>query len=326
MALHGRVVVWMSLVVAVAGCETPKEITPAARPTAAVLGVRVQDVQLDYATLIFEVRIHNPLAKPVQVKGLRYGLSSGPNTFLSGTPVSDVTIAPATAEVVLLRDMVVCERFLRALDARMDTTVPFTLELRLFLEGNGRQTMQTPARSRGQLFLPPLPQAAAAEGVEKPLDVIYIATPQDVVEKMLTMARVQRDSVVYDLGCGDGRALVTAARGYGCRARGYDLDPRRVQESREEVLEAGVGPLVTVEQRDIFTVDLQPADVIFLYLNPVVNRRLIPQLQSLRPGARIVSHSFPIGDIKPDEVVKMVSREDGHEHIIYLWTAPLQVD
>jgi SAM-dependent methyltransferase len=169
-----------------------------------------------------------------------------------------------------------------------------------------------------------LPQAAAAAGVEKPLDVIYISTPQDVVERMLTMARVQKDSLVYDLGCGDGRVLVTASRKYGCHAMGYDLDPRRVEEARANARQAGVERFVAAEQRDIFTVDVRPADVVFLYLNPVVNRRLIPQLQTLEPGSRIVSHSFPVGDLKPDEVVTMTSREDGQEHYIYLWTTPLR--
>jgi hypothetical protein len=113
---------------------------------------------------------------------------------------------------------------------------------------------------------------------------------------------------------------------YGCRAVGYDIDPRRVRESRENAKKNNVEHLVTIEQRDIFTVDLRPADVVAFYLNPIVNRRLIPQLGALRPGSRIVSHSFPVGDIKPDEVVTMTSKEDGQEHHIYLWIAPLEQD
>ncbi len=318
--------VWLSVVIVAAGCESRRPASSAAPASARVLSVQMQDVRIDYATLAFEVEISNPGAKQVAVKGLRYSLTSGPNVFLSGTPVSDVTVGPAATQTVLLRDKIVYERLLRALEVGLDSTIPFTLEFRLLLGTNGRQIVQTRARSEGQLSLPPLPQAVAANGVEKPLDVVYITTPQDVVEKMLSMARLKREDLVYDLGCGDGRILVTAARAYGCHAAGYDLDPRRVQESRENAKRAGVERLIGVEQKDIFDLDLQPADVIFIYLNPVVNRRLIPQLRALKPGSRIVSHSFPIGDIEPDETVTMVSREDGQEHRIYLWTTPLGTD
>jgi len=143
---------------------------------------------------------------------------------------------------------------------------------------------------------------------------------------MLSMAEVRKDDLVYDLGCGDGRIVVTAAGKYGCHAVGYDIDPRRVQESRDSVSKNNVGSLVQIEQKDIFTVDLTPASVVAFYLNPVVNRRLIPQLQTLKPGSRIVSHSFPVGDIEPDQVVTMTSREDGQEHYVYLYKAPLKMD
>ena len=326
MTMEGRIAVWMSVALVAIGCASRQPASPAASLSARVLSVQVQDVQIDYATLVFTVEISNPSAKQVSVKGLRYSLTSGPNMFFSGTPISDVTIAPAATQTVLLRDQIVCERFLRALDARLDSTIPFTLELRLLLGTGGKRTIQASAESRGQLTLPPLPQSVAADGVDKPLDVIYITTPQDVVEKMLSMARLRREDLVYDLGCGDGRVLVTAARVYGCHAAGYDLDPRRVQESRENAKRAGVEHLIGVEQKDIFDLDLQPADVVFIYLNPVVNRRLIPQLRALKPGSRIVSHSFPIGDVKPDETATVTSREDGREHYIYLWTAPLRTD
>ena len=140
---------------------------------------------------------------------------------------------------------------------------------------------------------------------------------------MLELAHVTRDDVVYDLGCGDGRIVVTAAKRYGCRAYGFDVDPRRIQESKDNVEENGVGDLVTIEQKDIFTLDLSPASVVTLYLLPSLNVKLIPQLEKLRPGARIVSHDFDMRGVKPDQVVE-VNRDGGYGHMIYLWTTPLK--
>lgn len=156
------------------------------------------------------------------------------------------------------------------------------------------------------------------------LFVEFVATPQDVVERMLKMARITRDDVVYDLGCGDGRIVVAAARRYGCRAVGYDLDPLRVREARENVAKHRVGHRVTIEQKDVLHADLQAASVVTLYLGTEINARLIPQLEKLRPGARIVSHDFPFGALTPDKVVQMTSRGDRARHTIYLWTCPLR--
>jgi len=166
----------------------------------------------------------------------------------------------------------------------------------------------------------PQPAAPTAPAV---LFVEFVVTPQDVVERMLKMARVTRGDVVYDLGCGDGRIVVTAARRYGCRAVGYDLDPLRVQEARTNATRHKVGHLVTIEQQDVLHSDLQQASVVTLYLGTEINARLIPQLEKLRPGARIVSHDFPIGVLTPDKVIEMTSRADGRQHRIYLWTCPL---
>ncbi|MHC4394167.1 MAG: methyltransferase domain-containing protein [Planctomycetota bacterium] len=160
------------------------------------------------------------------------------------------------------------------------------------------------------------------EGIREP-DVVYIPTPQDVVDKMLELAKVKKDDLVYDLGCGDGRIVVTAAKKYGCRAIGYDIDPRRVRESRENVENNKVAHMVKIEQRDIFTLDLSRASVITLYLLPALNVELLPQLGKLKPGSRIVSHDFDIAGIRPDKVVTLTSEEDGVEHDIYLWTTPL---
>jgi predicted methyltransferase len=154
-------------------------------------------------------------------------------------------------------------------------------------------------------------------------DVLYVATPQEVVDKMLDMAKVTKDDVVYDLGCGDGRFVVTAAKKYGCRGVGYDISPRRVRESRANVRKNGVEQRVRIEQKDIFTLDLSQADVITLFLLPSLNEKLIPQLDKLKPGSRIVSHNFGMRGVMPDETVKFMSTEDKSQHTIYLWTTPL---
>ena len=155
-------------------------------------------------------------------------------------------------------------------------------------------------------------------------DVIYVPTPQEVVDKMLELAEVKKDDLVYDLGCGDGRIVVTAAQKYGCRSVGYDINPKRIKESLENVEKNNVGNLVRIEQEDIFTLDLSKANVITLYLLPSLNVKLIPQLEKLRPGSRIVSHDFDMRGVKPDKVVKINSDNEYSEHTVYLWTTPLK--
>ena len=161
------------------------------------------------------------------------------------------------------------------------------------------------------------------DGEKKP-DVVYVPTPNDVVAKMLELAQVQKDDLLYDLGCGDGRIVVTAAKRFGCRAVGYDVDPRRIKESLDNVERNDVGDLVTIEKKDIFTLELSEANVITLYLLPSLNVRLIPQLEKLRPGSRIVSHDFNMEGVKPDQVVKLTSVKDQNQHTVYLWTTPLK--
>lgn len=175
---------------------------------------------------------------------------------------------------------------------------------------------------------PPVVAAAPAATIvpDKQPDVIYVPTPQAVVDKMLEMAEVKRGDVVYDLGCGDGRIVVTAAKKYGVKAIGYDIDPQRVAEARENVRLAGVGHLVTIHQADIFTLDLREATVVTLYLLPELNVRLMPQLEKLRPGSRIVSHDFDMRGAKPVQVVRMseVANADleGTDPTIYKWVVP----
>ncbi len=159
---------------------------------------------------------------------------------------------------------------------------------------------------------------------ERKPDVIFVPTPDDVVQKMLELADVKRTDLLYDLGCGDGRIVVMAAKKYGCRAVGYDIDPERIKESLENIKKNQVEKLAKIERRDIFTLDLAPANVITLYLLPSLNVRLIPQLEKLKPGSRIVSHDFKMKGVKPDKVVKMMSKEDNHRHRVYLWTTPLK--
>ncbi len=165
---------------------------------------------------------------------------------------------------------------------------------------------------------------AAVETAPEPKrpDVVFVPTPPEVVAKMLELAQVTKKDVVYDLGCGDGRIVVAAAK-LGCRAYGFDVDPRRIKESKENVETNGVGNLATIEQKDIFTLDLSKADVVTLYLLPSLNVKLIPQLEKLKPGSRIVSHDFDMRGVTPDKEVQ-VDIDGGYAHTVYLWTTPLK--
>jgi cyclopropane fatty-acyl-phospholipid synthase-like methyltransferase len=135
---------------------------------------------------------------------------------------------------------------------------------------------------------------------------------------------VKKDDVVADLGCGDGRIVITAAKKYGCQAIGYDLDEECVRMSRDATKQAGLERLVRIEHGDLFDVDLSRVSVVTLYLGPKLNARLIPQLEKMKPGSRIVSHEFESPGIKPDKVVSVKSSEDGVERKLYLWSIPLK--
>jgi precorrin-6B methylase 2 len=155
---------------------------------------------------------------------------------------------------------------------------------------------------------------------------IHVPTPHHVVAKMLEVAKVKKDDVLYDLGCGDGRIVVAAASKYGCRAVGYDIDARKVRQSWESVKAHGVERLARIERRDIFTLDLSKATVITLYLLPEMNEQLIPQLQKLKDGSRIVSHEFALEGIQYDRLITIKSAEDdGVPRDIYLYTVPLKM-
>ena len=186
--------------------------------------------------------------------------------------------------------------------------------------------------------------AAPSEGAA--LDIIYVPTPQKVVDKMLEVAKVTKDDVVYDLGCGDGRIVVSAAKRLGARGFGFDLDPERIKEANENVKGAKVGSLVSIKQENVFSVDLTPATVVTLYLLPEINVKLIPQLEKMKPGSRIVSHDFDMEGATPDghwtvSAPEFVNAEGysawkgaaipedkknykERKHEIYLWTIPLK--
>jgi SAM-dependent methyltransferase len=169
------------------------------------------------------------------------------------------------------------------------------------------------------------PQEAkkAARKAPRSPDVVYVPTPHDVVDKMLEVAGVKKGELVYDLGCGDGRIVVAAAK-KGAKAVGYDISPERVEEAKANVKKNKVEDLAEIYERDIFTLSLSKANVVTLYLLPDLNVRLIPQLEKLAPGSRIVSHDFDMRGVHPDREIEMTSQEDGEHHTLYLWTVPLK--
>lgn len=150
-------------------------------------------------------------------------------------------------------------------------------------------------------------------------DVIFVPTPQEVVDAMLKLAKVTKNDVVYDLGSGDGRIPITAAKTYGARGTGIDIDPKRIQEAAENLKAAGVGDRVRFLNQDLFTTDISEATVVTLYLLPSLNLKLLPKLnRELKPGTRIVSHAFDMGTAKPLETLNVNGRT------IYYWTIPIQ--
>jgi precorrin-6B methylase 2 len=175
------------------------------------------------------------------------------------------------------------------------------------------------------VYLPVATADEEDEGEATP-DVVYVATPDDIVAKMLEVVELKKDDVVYDLGCGDGRIVVTAAKKYGCRGIGFELDLGRVRQSKENAKRNGVEHLVQIERKDIFTVDLSKASVITLYLLPEMNERLLPQLNKMKPGSRVVAHDYAIEGYTPDKTITKMSKQDAVEHYIYLWKTPLKPD
>ena len=148
-------------------------------------------------------------------------------------------------------------------------------------------------------------------------DVIFVPTPNDIVETMLRMAAVSKQDTVYDLGCGDGRIVITAAQRYGARGVGIDIDPERVAEATQNVAKAGVADRVKILRGDLFEADISAATVVTLYLLTDLNLKLRPKLlRDLKPGTRVVSHAFAMGDWKPERSA------DVSGTTVYLWRIP----
>jgi SAM-dependent methyltransferase len=142
----------------------------------------------------------------------------------------------------------------------------------------------------------------------------YVPTSHPVVDAMLKLASTKKSDIVYDLGCGDGRIVIAAAKRYGARGVGVDINPKLIQEARANAKREGVESLVQFEEQNVYDVDLKPATVVMLYLLPDINRKLVPKLQKeLKPGARIVSHTFDLGDWKPTQI----QDKDGER--LHLW-------
>jgi hypothetical protein len=169
---------------------------------------------------------------------------------------------------------------------------------------------------------------AAAAGVAQPLkpldkqpEVPYVPTHEKVVDEMLKVAKVGKNDVLYDLGSGDGRIPITAAKRWGTRGVGVDIDPERIKEARENATKAGVADKVKFMQQDLFDTDIKDATVVTLYLLPEVNLRLRPKLLAdLKPGTRVVSHNYDMGDWKPLKSLT-VNLSDG-DHYVYYWVVP----
>ena len=148
-------------------------------------------------------------------------------------------------------------------------------------------------------------------------DVVYVPTSQKIVDAMLKMANVSKEDMVYDLGCGDGRIVITAAKDFGANGIGIEIDSKLVKLAEENARQAGVADKVRFIEADLFKTDFRRATVVMLYLSPGVNLKLRPQLlKQLKPGTRIVSHDFDMGDWKPEQTIKV------DEATLYFWTVP----
>jgi cyclopropane fatty-acyl-phospholipid synthase-like methyltransferase len=159
----------------------------------------------------------------------------------------------------------------------------------------------------------------AAERENSPYVAPFVPTPQEIVDRILEIAEIRKGDVLYDLGSGDGRIVLTAARKYGIKAVGFEIDPGLVKESREAIQEARLAGLADIHEQDIRTVDFSSATVVTMYLYPAANLRLRPALmRQLKPGSRVVSHDFGMGDWRPDRVER-VTDSTGLVRTLYLW-------
>ena len=165
------------------------------------------------------------------------------------------------------------------------------------------------------------PETAGNKPEKNELDVPYVTTPDIIVDEMLKIAEVKETDVLYDLGSGDGRIPITAARRFGTRGVGIDLDPQRVKDANANAAKAKVTDKVKFIEGDLFEQDFSAATVIMLYLLPDINIKLRPKLLAMPPGTRIVSHNYGMGSWNP-EVIKTIKTPDGETHYIYFWRVP----
>jgi tRNA G37 N-methylase Trm5 len=177
------------------------------------------------------------------------------------------------------------------------------------------QTPQTTSKPVTAAVRFDVPVAQATAPKLRDPDVIFVPTPQEVVDAMLKLANVTSNDVVYDLGSGDGRIPITAAQKFGATGVGIDINPERIKEANENLAKANVGNKVKFLNQDLFETDLSPATVITLYLLPSLNVKLMPKLKQLKPGTRIVSHSFDMGTEWPPE-----KTQDVNGRMVYMWT------
>jgi hypothetical protein len=193
--------------------------------------------------------------------------------------------------------------------------------------GSLQQKPQTPQTQRTQIQTPAPTRRSAAKEAQKSgeqktkqlraPDVIYLPTPNEVVNVMLKVAKVGKDDVLYDLGSGDGRIVIAAVRDYGIkRGTGIDINPERIAEANANAKVAGVTERVRFVNEDLFEADFSDATIITLYLLPDLNLKLRPKLLQLKPGTRIVSHAFDMGDWKPEQTINVNGRT------VYFWTVP----
>jgi SAM-dependent methyltransferase len=215
------------------------------------------------------------------------------------------------------------EEWLAAKSHCLTAPKPFHYVFPLRGEITKEAIMKTVARLAGITLVVALVQSLGLElnlvRAQEGKIVPYVPTPQEVVERMLSLAQVKKGDVVYDLGSGDGRIVVTAAKKYGVKAIGFEIDPERIKESHENIKKAGVENLVEIRQQDIRTVDLSGATVLTMYLLPEVNLMIRPNIwKQMKPGSRVVSHDFDMGDWKP---LKTEQIKDGSswDHTLYLW-------
>jgi SAM-dependent methyltransferase len=166
------------------------------------------------------------------------------------------------------------------------------------------------------LVLAASPGCARSQSPARDPDVIFVPTPEHVVEEMMSLARVGPGDVVYDLGCGDGRLVIAAAKRGAKKAVGVDIDPERIREARENARGARVQDKVLFVEGDLFAMDISDATVVTLYLLPELNLRLRPKLLALAPGTRIVSHAYDMGDWAPDQTAHVAGKT------VYAWTVP----